>query len=296
MKKTNSKPKQVILLFLLFVAFAVKSQNGVKISARVLLQGALIKSNFTYDTMMRDDLRQKNLLPFTEPYSTMPNYQHVNGGGNEVVSDPSVFQITGENAVVDWVIVELRDPQILDSTVATRSALLTRIGNVVDVDGVSPLHFPNTAPGLYFVVVRHRNHLGVMSGEAVFLNDAPQTLDFTNPNFFANGQYSMATISGKKALWCGDLNGDRRIIYQGPGNDVLPIFITALYHPGNSNQISTFMASGYLNSDLNMDGNAIYAGPGNDRSYLSTTFTAATYPLTQSIFICTIFVLLELVP
>ncbi len=285
-----------MLLFLLFVSFAVNAQTGVNLSARVLLQGAMIKSNFAYDSIMRDDLRQKNLLPASEPYSAMPNYQQVNGGGNEVVSDPSVFQTTGEDAVVDWVIVELRDPQILDSTVATRSALLTRIGNVVDVDGVSPVHFPNTVSGPYYVVVRHRNHLGVMSGVAIQLSDATQTVDFTDPSFNANGSMAMQNIGNKYALRCGDLNGDRRIIYQGPGNDVLKIFTTVIYHPLNPNPTSTFVAAGYLNGDLNMDGYTIYTGPGNDRSYLSVTFLAAVFPVLQNPLICGPYIFVEMVP
>ncbi len=286
----------LMLLYLVFTAFAVNSQTGINVSAKVLLQGALIKSNFTYDTIMRDDLRQKNLLPFMEPYSSMPNYHHINGGGNEVVSDPSVFQTTGNDAIVDWVIIELRDPQILDSTVATRSALLTRIGNVVDVDGSSPVHFPNTVAGPYFIVVRHRNHLGVMSGTAIQLSDSTQTVDFTSLGFNANGAMAMQNVINKFALRCGDINGDRRIIYQGPGSDVLKIFTTILYHPNNLYLISTFVASGYLSSDINMDGNTIYAGPGNDRSYLSYTFSAAAYPLVLSTVICQIYILIELVP
>ena len=36
--------------------------------------------------------------------------QHVNGGGETV--DTSLFEVEGENAIVDWVFLELRDPNL----------------------------------------------------------------------------------------------------------------------------------------------------------------------------------------
>ncbi|MBK8563899.1 MAG: hypothetical protein IPN76_11295 [Saprospiraceae bacterium] len=62
--------------------------------------GALMNDNFTYSTLMRDDLRAKNYLPTLEPYSSYPKYQHLNGGGNEMIADASVFLTTGENAIL----------------------------------------------------------------------------------------------------------------------------------------------------------------------------------------------------
>ena len=101
------------------------------IRPKVFLGGA-----FT-GTLMRDELRAKNLLPLIEPYSSPElvgtGFTHVGGGGNESTTS-SVFSTTGANAIVDWVFVELRNPASASAVVATRSALLQRDGDIVDVD------------------------------------------------------------------------------------------------------------------------------------------------------------------
>ena len=53
---------------------------------------------------MNDTLRTLNLLPAAEPYSALTRFGHI--GGEQV--NPGVFTITGNNAIVDWVLVELR--------------------------------------------------------------------------------------------------------------------------------------------------------------------------------------------
>ncbi len=263
-----------VLLALVWATSSLCAQNptGVHLQIKALLQGALIKNNFSYDTLMRDDLRAKGYLPYTEPYSNLANFQHLNGGGNETLTDSTVFQITGENAIVDWVFVELRTPAEIDSTFATRSALLTRSGSVVDLDGVSPVHFSTVAPGDYFVIVRHRNHLGVMSGEPVPLSENSPLVDFTDPVFQTNGYRAQASLDNKNALRGGDLDHNGRMIYQGPGSDVLKLFQSVVGAPGNVNQTAFFVLSDYHTADTNMDGNAIYSGPGNDRTFLFIIF------------------------
>jgi hypothetical protein len=49
------------------------------------------------------------------------------------------------------------DPAVI---VQRRAGLIQRDGDIVDLDGVSPLTFTGGASGNYYVTVRHRNHLG----------------------------------------------------------------------------------------------------------------------------------------
>ena len=56
---------------------------------------------------MNDALRAGGLLPLTEPYTAL-GYVHTNGGGGETVQQ-SVLNTTGNSAVVDWVVIELRE-------------------------------------------------------------------------------------------------------------------------------------------------------------------------------------------
>ncbi len=251
------------------------------------------------DTLMRDDLRAKAYLPTMEPYSNLSRFGHVgNDGGGETVASPAVFQLEGPDAIVDWVFIELRDKVEMDSVVATRSALLQRDGDVVDVDGVSALHFPSVAAGEYHVAVRHRNHFGVMTESALVLGGEPGYFDFTNIDYDTHGadQFSQVIINGKRSLWGGDLNHDGRLIFQGPGNDVYPLFTQVLFAPGNTALIPNFVVTGYHESDIDLDGYSIYMGPGNDRQKLYTEVMAGFYALCYPCLFSCNFVIIECLP
>src|SRR5690606_8841876 len=104
------------------------------------------------DDLMSDGLRT-SLMPSAQPYNTAPwNYN-----GTETMSN-AVRNVTGANAIVDWVLIELRDANAPATILHTRAALLQRDGNIVDIDGVNPVTFLGTAAGDYYVAVRHRNH------------------------------------------------------------------------------------------------------------------------------------------
>lgn len=134
----------------------------ILVRTKVSLQGAFEGSN----NLMRNDLRSK--LPLTEPFSAL-GFQHVNGGGGETIGNPMILAGTGSNAIVDWVFVELREGGSSSILLATRSALVQRDGDVVEIDGVSPLEFPET-PDDYHISVKARNHLGVMTDLPVSLS------------------------------------------------------------------------------------------------------------------------------
>jgi phosphatidylethanolamine-binding protein (PEBP) family uncharacterized protein len=89
--------------------------------------------------------------------------------------------VTGLQGIVDWVSVELRTTAATPATGNfVRQGLIRSDGRIVEpADGTSPLSFdvPN---GSYFVVVKHRNHLGFRSATAQALTATalPYTLDF----------------------------------------------------------------------------------------------------------------------
>lgn len=89
--------------------------------------------------------------------------------------------MTGRDAIVDWVFVELRAENNQTNIVASRSGLIQRDGDIVDIDGVSPLSFAGTAVNNYYTVVRHRNHLGVMSATPISPEQLGSLVDFTSP-------------------------------------------------------------------------------------------------------------------
>jgi len=162
-----------------------------------------------------------------------------------------------------WVLVEVRDGVNPATVVARQAGLLQRDGDVVaPVDGLSPLRFTLT-PGSYHVAVKHRNHLGVMTGAPVMLSATPTTVDFTTMSN-SYGVYGQRQMGGVYVLWMGDTNGDGKVIAAGPGNDRNGFFAKVLNAPNNSGFNVNYVVIGYSPSDVNLDGRTIAAGPGND--------------------------------
>lgn len=228
----------------------ITSNQEVQLKARALLEGP-------YDSgtgLMRDDLRAAGLLPTTEPYSGMGLAQF--GGGGEICA-PSVWAATGPNAIVDWVRLELRAANNPATLVATRQALLQRDGDIVDVDGTSPVAF-SLAPGDYYLSVRHRNHLGCMTSTPVNMGASPANVDFTLPGTTVYGVEARKTNGGARLLWMGNTQMDNVLKYTGTGNDRDPILLVVGSSP-------TLAVPGYWMEDCNMDGLVRYTGASNDR-------------------------------
>ncbi len=91
--------------------------------------------------------------------------------------------------IVDWVLVELRTlPN--GSAVASKSVLLNKNGNIVRDDGITNTITLNAPEGAYYIVVKHRNHLAIMSANKINLNTTYTTIyDFTtgSDKYYGNG-------------------------------------------------------------------------------------------------------------
>ncbi|MBL7945821.1 MAG: hypothetical protein JNN32_07110 [Flavobacteriales bacterium] len=168
---------------------------------------------------------------------------------------------TGNNAIVDWVFLELRGAAPTYTVLATRCALLQRDGDIVDVNGTSPVSFA-IATGNYHVVVRHRNHLGVMSANTVAIGPTGGSIDFTNTSTATYGTDAQRTVGSVRTMWTGDCSSDGEILYSGGGNDRDLILVRI----GGS--VPTNSVSGYLREDVNLDGAVLYTGGGNDRDLI----------------------------
>jgi len=244
------------------VALGTAEDMKVRTKVKVLLQGPYVSAA----GLMQDSLRAKGLIPFTEPYSAISGFTHVGGGGETM--NQSVLDVTGPDAVVDWVFLELRAANMPSQVVATRSALLQRDGNVVDTDGQSPVVFNKEAGTSYYIVVRHRNHLGVQIGDPVLypVCEAVET-DFTElpeeDSYSYSGTNDAQRFAGNKhQMWAGNGRIDFQLKYNGSVNDRNAILnIVGINTPSN-------VVSGYLLADYNMDGQVKYNGSANDRNVL----------------------------
>jgi hypothetical protein len=234
----------------------------VVLHVRGFLQGAYNKAN----GLMRNDLREQGLIPLAQPYSDrMTAFKY----RNKDVTTPEILAITGENAIVDWVLVELRSATNPRARSVAKAALLQRDGDVSDpLNNEAHLRIPNVPEGSYYVSLRHRNHLGVMTKDPLALSPTLTATDFTLPEFAVNGDNARLQSGDVALLWAGEANNSGSLIANGPGNDTNVVLGTVLMHHSNTTANSNFRLSGYHASDLNMDGTTLYTGPGNDINLL----------------------------
>jgi hypothetical protein len=226
----------------------------VRVAARVFLEGPYVPGLLQMD----DGMRALGLVPTAEPYTGL-GYTHVGGGGES--TSPATLAIAGSDAIVDWVLLELRSNTTPTTVLASRSALAQRDGDVVDVDGINPVQF-TLAPGSYYVAVRHRNHLGCMTASVVPLTASASSVDFTSNALSAYGTNARKTAAGAvpvQLLWAGDVTFNGQVKYTGSGNDRDPILTTVgSTTPNNSVNL-------YSTRDVNLNGQVKYTGSGNDR-------------------------------
>jgi hypothetical protein len=239
--------------------------GGIRLAIKVFLAGP-----FDVELgLMHDSLRTNNLLPLTEPYSSYPFLKPQIGlPGGEAVPI-TVLSQSGPDAVVDWVFIELRSSSNSSQIVATKRALLQRDGDVVSAaDGLSPIIMTGFPPDQYFVSVKHRNHLGVMTATALPFTMDSQYIDFTSTSLvWVNNliqQPPQKQIGNKYALWPGDANYNKNTKYNGLQNDK-EFVLGALGGSAYLNNIIT----GYRSEDLNMDHKIKYNGLDNDRSVIA---------------------------
>ena len=124
---------------------------------------------------MNTNLNPSN-IPLYQPYSGSPwNY----AGSENVSSIPSTN-------IVDWVLIELRDASDASlatsgTTIAQQAAFLLKDGSVVGLDGSNnPLIFENGPQYGLYVVVWHRNHIGILSATEVLKVNGIYTYNFNS--------------------------------------------------------------------------------------------------------------------
>jgi hypothetical protein len=188
----------------------------LQLTAHLMMSGPMATGQSEMYTMINE------ILPEDHPYSVPPyNYD----GPEHVTEFPS--------NIVDWVLVDLRDVVTME-IISQRSALVTATGDIVDLDGVSPLTFTAT-PDHYYVVICHRNHLDIISDGPVDFTGSLGNLDLTLGN-----AGMIEVMPGMWAMIKGDVNTD------GLVNNTDLVNLAPLAAIGYSNE--------YLDFDVNMDG------------------------------------------
>lgn len=230
---------------------------NVALSAQVMLEGPYNSGT----GLMNAALRTLPSFPLTEPFTAM-GFAQVAGGGGEATT-AGVLAVTGNNSVVDWVRVELRNSADPTAILATRQGLLQRDGDIVSAsDGTSALTF-GVAAGNYFVAVRHRNHLGVMTATTRALSGTATIVDFRSAATLTYGTNARTSNGATQLLWAGnslmDAVNDSQLKYTGTSNDRDPILVAI------GGTVPTNTVAGYFITDVNLDGTVKYTGTANDR-------------------------------
>ncbi len=224
------------------------SPTATTVGAKVLLGGA---TNWTTG-LMSESLRSQSLIPATEPYTAL-GYALENSGA---ALTSSLLTTTGAQAIVDWVLIELRNNDAGNTVAARRAALVRSNGQVVAANGDAQITF-NVNPVGKRMVIRHRNHLAAMASTPITSN--AQVIDFTSASTTLYGTNALKVSGSYRGLWPGDVNTDGSVIYTGAAND-RDLVLTAI-----GGVIPTNTVQGYLRTDINLDGYAKYSGSANDR-------------------------------
>jgi plastocyanin len=208
-------------------SFIVSPHPEISLNLKVFLEGPF------NGAMMNTGLNTNGLIPLVQPYNGLPwNY----AGTENVPFIPNAD-------IVDWVLVELRETNgdgstaTIDKQIHRQAAFVLSDGSIVGLDGNSTITYEGVITDNLYVIIWHRNHLAVMSSEALSGFGGVYSYDFTDQlsKAYLNGQVSIGTNI------FGMASGD------ADGNGLVSTNDKTLYWSINSGMAS------YFTSDFNLD-------------------------------------------
>jgi hypothetical protein len=223
-----------------FSDFTAGSEQAMKarvtVNSRAFLEGPFNGSSAMNTYLIPDPTDTATvMLPLVHPYGAGYGGSVSHRGAENV---ESLAWFNQHPDIVDWVMVELRASDGM-TTEQTRAAFIDSGGYIVDLDGVSPVTFDSVLAGGHYIVLRHRNHLAVMSADTVHLYINSSLYDFSTNllNIYGNNAKTLGGL-GIYGMYSGDGNSDGGV----DTSDRINIWL-----PENG-------SSGYMYGDFNMDG------------------------------------------
>ncbi len=175
--------------------------HGIDLDVLVYLEGPYNSSN------MNTLLKYGGEIPLSQPYNISP---WLYAGTENVVNIP--------DNVVDWVLIDIRDATSAaaadpSTSVEMQAAFLLNNGSVVGLDGSSVLQFSATISIDPYIVVWHRNHLGVLSANSPVESGGIYTYDFSTDlsQAYGGGLGYKLIDTGVYGMAAGDANADGTI-------------------------------------------------------------------------------------
>jgi len=187
------------------------------LQAAAVLQGPYNSVSHVMNSSLQAAGRLPNLSPYDE--------------------DPRTAFVFPENTV-DWILVQVCT-QADTQAVFSRSAFLLGDGSIVEDENVDGINLYGMLNGNYFLVLRHRNHLAVISASTVSVSAGSAVpYDFSTGEGQAGGTAAMKQLeTGVWGLWAGDVDGSGQV--------------------GASDRNETWnrrTQAGYLNADCDLSG------------------------------------------
>jgi len=187
----------------------------LKLKVKVFMEGPYDQNSNSMTTQIH------SLIPTTSPYPENPR---------RIATIPS--------GVVDWVLIELREHPDSSAKVS-RSVFLRNDGYLVADDGTNDVIDLGAPEGSYYIVIKHRNHLAVLSSTSLLLNTTTSSsYDFTTGSnkYYGTGG-AVELEAGVWGMWSGDTDGNKTVDAADRNST---------WNDRNS--------SGYLNSDVDLNG------------------------------------------
>ncbi|MCD4730195.1 MAG: choice-of-anchor J domain-containing protein [Bacteroidales bacterium] len=158
---------------------------------------------------MSNLLNSNGYLPLSQPFNEAPWYYT---GTENVSSIPNAD-------IVDWVLIELRQTPFDASTaryftmIDRQAAFIKDDGSIVGIDGSYTPYFDVPVTENLYVVLWHRNHLGILSANALLNDNGNYIYDFTSSetNTYGGKSGCKEVASGVWAMPGSDGNANGQI-------------------------------------------------------------------------------------
>jgi PKD repeat protein len=158
---------------------------------------------------MSTALNANNSIPLLQPFNVAPWFYN---GGESVIGIPGP-------EIVDWILIELRETEGDASTATTlttigrMAAFVKSDGTIVQKDGINLPEFELIVTKNIYVIIWHRNHLGVMSAIPVTRSGENYTYNFSTTETQAYGGVNAQKMlaAGIWGLIAADGNSDGNV-------------------------------------------------------------------------------------
>lgn len=146
-------------------------------------------------------------------YANIKVYLEGPYAGSGIMRNDLVLEDAPENAV-DVVTVEIRSSET-GETLQTADVYVSTEGYIINADGERSVPFYYTTDKEYYLVIRHRNHLDIMSSSKHMFSDYPDvrtTIDLTTAGS-TYGDGFVELESNLYGMYQGEVNSDETVSY-----------------------------------------------------------------------------------